>query len=256
VAERLLDTAKKQLENDQLRAALASADRALSWEPDSFESWHAYVARAEIREEMKDNIKDRALASLDDLNEAIKRLEDPARAKQPAPDLCDAYAARAGVFQRLGRYREAIADCTTALNMAPGEARWIYLNQRAYFQALANIELDQALQDVQASLNSRPGDAEIIDTRGYVLFRLGQYDAALKDLQQALSRLGGNDNLQFRLLALDEFSPRARRRLQEAIAVMLHHRGEIRKKLGQEALGDQDIHKAERMGYDPERGVD
>ena len=213
-----------------------------------------------IREEMKDNIKDRALASLDDLNEAIKRLEDPTRAKQLSSELCKAYAIRGAVFHRLGRNRDAIADCTTALNMAPREFRSNYLNQRAYFRALANIELDQALQDVQASLNARPGEPEIIDTRGFVLFRQRQYDAALKDIDQAIFLYVGplreTDNLQFRLQAIDDLPPHDRRVVAESIAVMLHHRGEIRKKLGQEAQGDQDIRKAKSLGYDPEHGVD
>ena len=64
---------------------------------------------------MPDHLKD----SLDDLNEAIKRLEDPARSKPfYSQMLCEAYGKRAWVLERLGRHREAIADSTSALNMA------------------------------------------------------------------------------------------------------------------------------------------
>ena len=56
--------------------------------------------------------------SVDDLNEIIQRLEDPARAQQYSIQLCEAYARRGWNFERLGRHREAVADSTTALNMA------------------------------------------------------------------------------------------------------------------------------------------
>jgi tetratricopeptide (TPR) repeat protein len=259
VAQRLLHSAVMRFYRDQMPEALTSANQALFWEPDAFDCWEVYMRRAEIREEMQD-----LKGSLDDLDQVIKRLEDPARSKQFSGKLCDAYAMRAGIRERLGRPREAIADATTALNLAPdADARARSLNQRAYIRALAGTELEQALQDVEQSLGSIRTDPDIIDTRGYILFRLGKYPAALKDMQLAINRKTEPlRDLRFQgdigpreMLAASGIQSLQLRKYREALAVMYHHRGEIFKKLGQETKGDDDIRRAEKLGYDRERGV-
>jgi tetratricopeptide (TPR) repeat protein len=265
VAQRLLGNAEMQFDRDQLPEALASVNRALSWEPDSFECWQAFSRRAEIYEEMPDHLQD----SLDDLNEVIKRLDDPTRSKRFSESLSEAYGSRAWVFERLGRHREAIADSTTALNIAtalnvtidlniaPDRLRAGFLNQRAYLRALGGTELDQALQDVQKSLILVPNDPNVVDTRGYIFFRLGKYDTALQDIEQAIRWETAPRVFWFQ----GEAGPRSLpsgiqlRKHREALAVMFHHCGEIRKKLGQDTKGDEDIRRALHMGYDPERGV-
>ena len=259
VAHWLLNKAQVHLERDQLSAALASADRALFWEPDTFERWQEFETRAEIRAEMQD-----INGSIDDLNEIIQRLEDPAKARQFSTKLCEAYAMRGWNFERLGRHREAVADATTALNLAPDDpTRALLLNQRAYIRAIANIELDQGLQDAVQSLALKPNDSRTLDTRAYVLFRLGKYKEALKDIDLAIHQwtapLAGfhfrANNVTRQELIVRGFQSREIREYEEPLAVMLHHRGEIRKKLGQEAMGDADIHEAELKGYNPDRGV-
>lgn len=266
VALRLTESAEMEFEHDKLPAALAAANRALFWEPDSFECWREYSIRADICEEMPEHLQE----SLDDLNEVIKRLSDPARLKRASQSLADAYGRRASILQRLGRHREAVADSTAALNiasvpnvkadlnMAPDSLRARFLNQRAYIRALGGTELNEALQDAQQSLGLQPNDPDVIDTRGYIYFRLGKYDRALNDLQQAIrlqtSPLRGlwfqADDGQRLMIAEREV-----RKDRETLAVMFHHCGEIRKRLGQETKGDEYIRRAERMGYSPERGV-
>ena len=259
VAHWLLNKAQVHLERDQLQAAKASADRALFWEPDPFECWQEFEIRAEIRAELQD-----INGSVDDLNEIIQRLEDPARAQQYSIQLCEAYARRGWNFERLGRHREAVADSTTALNMAADDtSRARLLNQRAYIRAIANIELDQGLQDAMQSLALKPNDPQTLDTRAYLLFRLDKPKEALKDIDLAILQwtrpLAGfrfhADMVTRQQLAARGLPSREIREYIEPLAVMIHHRGEIRKKLGQDAIGDADIHRAELAGYNPERGV-
>jgi tetratricopeptide (TPR) repeat protein len=259
VAHWLLNKALVHRERDQLQAALASADRALFWEPDPFECWQEFETRAEIRAELQD-----IQGSIDDLNETIQRLEDPARAQQYSNQLCEAYAMRGWDFERLGRHREAIADSTTALNLAAdGNSRARLLNQRAYIRAIANLELDQGLQDAVQSLALMQNDPQTLDTRAYLLFRLDKPKEALKDIDLAIHQwtqpLAGfrfhADMVTRQQLTARGFQSREIRGYLEPLAVMIHHRGEIRKKLGQGAIGNSDIHQAELMGYNPDRGV-
>lgn len=254
VAERLLSNAEMQRERDQLPEALASVNRALFWEPKSSDCWQEYLIRSEIFEEMRD-----LKASCDDLSQAIELLNDPGRSEKFPLALAMAYQRRSRVFERLGKHQEAIADSTSALDIAPANMHSTLLNERAYVRALANRELDEALQDINRSLATAPEEAAFIDTRAYVRFRLGQYPAALEDIEKAI-RLTKRLN---RFLIFGDNGPRVEpqggrispREVQIDLAVMYHHRGEIRKKLGQTAEGEQDIRNAENMGYDPANGV-
>lgn len=55
------------------------------------------------------------------------------------------------------------------------------LNALAYGRALANIELDQALIDINEALSYRPDDADLRDTRAWVYYQLGRYEEAFVD---------------------------------------------------------------------------
>lgn len=261
VAQRMLHSAIMEYARDRLPEALASANRALFWEPDQFDRWQEFAVRAEIRYQMQD-----LNGSVEDLNETIQRLDDSApRAKQLSDQLREAFGRRAWVCERLGRHRQAIADSTTALKMVQDDDdRAQLLNQRAYIRALANLELEPALEDVDQSLGIK-SDAGVIDTRAYILFRLGKYDAALKAIDEAIRRWSGTMGGAFafgadngpRIFAQDDDAdqPRDYRVYRETLAVMYHHRGEIRLKLGKETEGNDDIRKAVIYGYNPERGV-
>ncbi|HEX3998154.1 MAG TPA: hypothetical protein VHX65_06360 [Pirellulales bacterium] len=260
IAQRMLRNAQIHYFQNRLPEALASTDRALFWEPNTFDQWEAYQYRALIFEGMPKHAQE----SFDAWTEVIKRLEDPQRAKQYSDELRLAYSERASVGERIGRHRDAIADATIAVKLANNDrSRAETLNGRAYMRALANLELDRALEDVDESLRIVPGDANVIDTRAYVLFRLGKYDQARKDIDDAIRRLTGSPAGGFwfgpdngpHIRAQDEEASINFRANQDALAVMYHHRGEIRKKQGQAEQGEKDFRKAEMLGYDPDRGI-
>ncbi len=61
------------------------------------------------------------------------------------------------------------------------------LNFLAYLRALAGIELDQALEDINQALEHYPEDAAFRDTRAWVLFQMGNPLDALEDAQFAVA---------------------------------------------------------------------
>jgi tetratricopeptide (TPR) repeat protein len=262
VAHQFVQAAWEQHDHEEFSQALASADRALFWQPDSFEKWQAYYVRAWTCEDLQGKLAE----SFDNWGEVIHRLDDPAHAKpQSARLLRAAYTHRAWVAERLGRHREAIVDSNMSLKLGGDDAeRAILLNQRAYIRALANVELKEALADVDQSLQIRSDAAEVIDTRAYILYRLGNYEAALKEINEAIqwtqsvgtpARRRADNGPHIWFQDDDDSGAQQNQIYWTNLAVMYHHRGEIRKKLGQQAEGDQDIRRAGTYGYNRERGV-
>lgn len=64
-----------------------------------------------------------------------------------------------------------------------------HLNNLAYFRALAGIDLDQALVDINRGLESKPDSPGMRDTRGWVLFQMGNPLLALEDADFAVAAI-------------------------------------------------------------------
>jgi tetratricopeptide (TPR) repeat protein len=152
----------------------------------------------------------------------------------------------------LKNYAAAISDATSAIELAGREIP-TFLNQRAYIRALANLnkqDLEAGLRDVERAIElSRDNreNAAFIDTRGYLLYRLGRHDEALKDMERAIELM---------LSARDSaFLPSDFKRFKESMAVMFYHRGVIYEALGRHEEAAVDLLEADRLGYDPDAGV-
>jgi len=122
------------------------------------------------------------------------------------------------------------------------------LNGYAYNAALANVDLDTALSDVNEALDLITGDrrldkdtladgkSSILDTRAYVRYRRGEYTLALEDIEQSLQLFGSVKGK--KLLSADNDLVRAvdvKQMKYEIIhtwAVMLYHRMLINDVLG------------------------
>jgi tetratricopeptide (TPR) repeat protein len=112
-----------------------------------------------------------------------KALESCDRALQITPKSMDLRLDKAILLHRLGRTSDALAlldAVETTIDDADA------LNSTCYSLAVENMALDRALADCDASLKRRPGNAATLDSRGFVLLRLGRnaeavaaYDAAL-----------------------------------------------------------------------------
>ena len=74
------------------------------------------------------------------------------------------------------------------LSHAPSDQRRLsLLDDRCWARAEWGRELDAALADCNAALALKPGSPAILDSRGFVQLRLGQYDQAIDDYDAALA---------------------------------------------------------------------
>jgi len=267
VALWLLRQAEEHEVHGNLPAAAANADRALQWEPDRFERWEGYWFRAMVRQRMKDF--DGALA---DLNQLVELLASAPEPSDFSKFLCDAYNSRSLIEESREMHREAIDDAELAVAFAVPEQKILALNNRAYVWARSGQKLEQALRDIEQVLKESSHDegyAGYVDTRAYVFFRLGRYEEALADLNSAITQTGQEKEASTRMLNLgwggQPFGDRFNQdgtllsdklaRLNENLAVMHHHRGEVYDKLQQHDKAETEFHLANRLGYNPAKGI-
>src|SRR5690606_37387474 len=126
---------------------------------------------------------------------------------------------------RLNHAREALDDANRAVELYPSPAT---LNHRAYSRAVLNQQLEEGLVDIDQAIAQTSGkDAAFIDTRGYLLYRLGRNEEALKEMNEAIRLMQP-----LRRSLLRPFDGLDRREYEHSMAVMYHHRGLIYEKLG------------------------
>jgi tetratricopeptide (TPR) repeat protein len=58
-----------------------------------------------------------------------------------------------------------------------------------YARAVANVELEEALKNIELALQLVPPNAAFLDTRGFVHYQLGNDQQALEDLEEAVRRV-------------------------------------------------------------------
>ncbi len=240
-------------------AAMAEMDTAISWQPDK--RLDRYVTRAKIRLQNRD--LDGALTDVNHVIETVKEKQGRA-----ILIVSDALVMRSMVHRRRGESDEAIKDCTTALEMDSGKEPTL-LNHRAYYRALANVELDKALVDIQATLTAHgvddptqansEDDAALLDTRGFVFFRLEKNTEALADIEAAIKLTNQHheriDGMQFPPQQ-SRYKESSLREIEKNLAVMYEHRGLIQEALGNAEQAKSDHAQAKKLGYDPANGVE
>ncbi|MBP5160766.1 MAG: tetratricopeptide repeat protein [Alphaproteobacteria bacterium] len=109
-------------------------------------------------------------------------------AREPATAVI--YFNRGSCYDRLGQTKKALPDLQIALSLAPDNP--IYMNYVAYTWAEQNKSLDKALKLAQKAVELAPEDGHILDTLGWVYYRMGQYDKAAKVLEQAVEKVPAN----------------------------------------------------------------
>jgi tetratricopeptide (TPR) repeat protein len=92
--------------------------------------------------------------------------------------------ARGMVYERLKQWDKAEADLQTALNFQPDQP--YILNYLGYSWADQGINLDKAAEMIEKAVRLRPEDGAIVDSLGWVYYRMGQYDKAVKTLERAI----------------------------------------------------------------------
>lgn len=93
------------------------------------------------------------------------------------------YYARAICLERLDRWEEAEADFRRALELNPDQPQ--VLNYLGYSLVEKQIKLDEALDMIERAAAARPDSGYIIDSLGWVLYRLGRYQEAVVHMERA-----------------------------------------------------------------------
>jgi len=174
---------------------------------------------------------------------------------------------RAVTYHRMGKSAESIADSEQLLKGVRGDDRSDALNFLAYMRALNNTDLDQALTDINESidldsvvrrkLGIAATSAALLDTRGLIRYQQGEFDAALDDLEPAVSGYSmAVRRSQFRLNSGMGIVDLRRERLdmqlrKKALAVVVYHRGLTYEKLGKTDLAEVDFDRVRLLGFDP-----
>jgi tetratricopeptide (TPR) repeat protein len=128
------------------------------------------------------------LASLERYDEA---LDFYGRYVKYRPDDESALLGRAELLLRMGRLDDAIAQYREAAERWPESA--MSLNALGYTLAYRTDEYREAEKLIRKALEYDPESPAIIDSLGWVLFKQGEYEAALKELQRAYERLDDHE---------------------------------------------------------------
>ncbi len=179
--------------------AAADLDQALALRPDLVP---ALLVRASLH--LRDSAPARTLADLDAADRAAAR-QDNARLA-----IADLYLAAEAYPKALAQYDLWIGAHREDVRL--GEA----LNGRCWARAQLDVDLSQALADCNGALKARPKSPEVLDSRGLVRLRQGDFAGAIADYDAALAA-----------------SPK--------IAWSLYGRGLAKLKTGQAAAGKADL---------------
>lgn len=95
--------------------------------------------------------------------------------------------ARGMVYEREGRWDEAVADLGAAVAFRPNHP--YLLNYLGYGWADKGENLEEALTMIRRAVALRPSDGYITDSLGWVLYRMHNYDEAVQHLERAVELL-------------------------------------------------------------------
>ena len=88
------------------------------------------------------------------------------------------------VLELTGQWERAEQAFLESLESRPDDP-WL-LNYLGYSWADRNVNLDEALDLIERALERTPNDGMVIDSLGWVLYRLGRYDEAVVELERAV----------------------------------------------------------------------
>ena len=100
-------------------------------------------------------------------------------------------------FERLGEWPKAEADFKRALELEPDQP--LVLNYLGYTWVEQGRNLDEARIMIEKAVELRPDDGYIVDSLGWVAYRLGDFEEAVHQLERAVELVAGdpiiNDHL-------------------------------------------------------------
>lgn len=93
------------------------------------------------------------------------------------------YYARGISHERTDQWDQAEADFRRALELRPNQP--LVLNYLGYSLVEKKIKLDEALDMIERAAAERPDSGYIIDSLGWILYRLGRYEEAVGHMERA-----------------------------------------------------------------------
>jgi Flp pilus assembly protein TadD len=93
------------------------------------------------------------------------------------------YFARGVTRERTGYWQEAEADFRRALELRPDQPQ--VLNYLGYTYVELGENLDEALDLIEKAVAAQPNSGYIVDSLGWVYYRLGRYQEAVDQLERA-----------------------------------------------------------------------
>jgi tetratricopeptide (TPR) repeat protein len=151
-------------------AAIAEYDRAVEFIPPVIE---AFSARGTAK--LAQGKVDEGLA---DFDEAVKA--DPKNATS--------YQSRGDALKAQGKLAAAEDSYRAAARLAPDNV--VVLYKLGSFLVEQNKDLPEALKLIQRAVDARPTDASLLDSLGWVQFKLGNLDEAERYLSESVRRDG------------------------------------------------------------------
>ena len=122
--------------------------------------------------------QDRFAEARDAYDLAISRFEADLATQWPT------YFQRAIAAHKLGDWPAAEADFRKALELSPEQPT--VLNYLGYSLVERREKLDEALDMIERAVAARPDRGYIVDSLGWVLYRLGRYDEAVVQMERAV----------------------------------------------------------------------
>ncbi|MBC7908557.1 MAG: tetratricopeptide repeat protein [Rhodospirillaceae bacterium] len=158
-------------EMGQTEAALAELDNFAKAQPDNLD---ALITKGDVLRRKK-RFEEAAQA----YDGAIKRAGGTLDAHHWA-----LFYARGISYERSRDWPKAEADFLKALELKPDQPD--VLNYLGYTWVDRGLHLDKARAMVEKAVSLRPKDGAIIDSLGWALYRLGEYQSAVKALERAI----------------------------------------------------------------------
>lgn len=87
-------------------------------------------------------------------------------------------------LERQKKWEASEADLRKALELNPDQP--LVLNYLGYSLVDQGLKLDEALGMIQKAVELRPNDGYIVDSLGWVYYRLGRFEEAVKELERAV----------------------------------------------------------------------
>ena len=130
-------------------------------------------------------LKALVLDELGRTSEAIEVLKNNVNNIQKSEDKAEMLCVLGDYYYKENVFRKAFLTYEKALKCNPNSTR--VLNNYSYYLALQNFRLKKALQMSSKAVDLDPNNPTFIDTKGWVLFKLGRYQEARDVLRNAIA---------------------------------------------------------------------